>query len=299
MAITTGDLDAGGRAAAARFPGSFLDDEDNQPFQALNLQKSSAEGSIAGSVKMFVLDEEIENSHTRPFFVMSEGQIIGAVKIGHSFKVSPEDFDMMKSLHGLDDPTDEYDKYAYGYRIQAVESFEDSIKVAKAEGVLIDVEAYLPNNVIKMYTVQKSVEERIVASAVLVPGVTDLHDEIYDEDVVREAAYYFLEHYLLDEDHGIDVMHDGEIVPDAIRPLQSFVLDDERTYTVDVPALIDDDHPSKENDTITFPKGSWLMYARVVSDVLWDKVKDGGYTTWSIAGLARVRELRKILSRVA
>jgi len=298
MTITSGDLDTGGRANPVRFPGSFLDEEDKSPTRALNLMKNVSDGSVDGTVKMIVSDEKIENSHKIPYFIMSEGQIVGAVKLGHAFDITESDYDLMKGLHGLPEGGCP-EGGAYGYRIKAIESFEELVKVkTEQNGLVVDVEAYLPNNVIKMMPVQKSTEERIVASAVLVPGVTDLHDEIYDEEVVRAAAYYFLEHYMMDDDHGIDVMHDGEIVPEAIRPVQSFVLDEERTYDVEVPAL-DDDHPAKEMKTLTFPKGTWIMYARIISDTLWGKVKTGDYKSWSIAGLARVVELRKILGRAA
>ena len=89
-------------------------------------------------------------------------------------------------------------------------------------------------------------------------------------------------------------MHDGEVVPDALRVLQSFVLDEDKTYNVDAPTL-KDDHPSREKSEITFPKGTWIMYVRVISDTLWEKVKTGELTGWSIAGLARVTELRKTI----
>jgi len=297
MTITSSDLDDGGRAAPARFPGSFLDNEDKQPFQALNLEKSSADGVLDGSLKMLVLSKSIENSSTKPFFVMSDGQITGAVKLGHSFEMTSDDYDFMQKLHGL--PEGAGSGSTYGYRVSSYEPFEDTVKIAKSEGVVINVEDYLPSNIIKMVPIRKNLEDRIVASAVLVPGVTDLHEEIYDEETVRAAAYYFLEHMYEDDDHGMDVMHDGEVVRNSIRPVQSFVLDEERTYTVDVPALDDEEHPSKSTETITLPKGTWILYARIISDTLWSKVKSGDYTGWSIAGLARVRELRKILSMAA
>jgi hypothetical protein len=291
--IDSSALDNGGKASVARFPGSFLGKDGKIPTKALNLSKSSAEGSVVGTVKLLVLTEKIEGNST--FFVMNEGKIIGSIKIGNPFDMSPSDFDFMSSLHKLEVGSSKNNNF--GYRVESYESFDETISMEKQEKLIVDVESFLPSNVLKMKRVMKSTEERIIAAAVLVPGVTDLHNEIYDEDTVRSAAYYFLEHYLSDDDHGIDVMHDGEIVPDAIRLVQSFVLDEEKTYNVEVPAIDDDEHPAKNIETITYPKGTWIMYARVVSDALWNKVKDGTYKSWSIYGLAFVKTLNKILNK--
>lgn len=298
MTITTGDLAGGGKKNPARFPGSFLNDEQKAPFSALNLVSKSANGAVDGSVKMLVLSEEI-NTHRTPYHVMSDGEVVGAVKLGNSFQMSKEEYEFMQPLHGL--PKGEYNENAYGYRVYEYEPYEDRVKIPNTSGLIVSVEDFLPENIIDVVHIRKSadVEERIFACAVLVPGVTDLHGSIYNEEVVREAAYYFLEHYLIDDEHGIDVMHDGEIVTDAIRPIMSFVLDEEKTYKIDIPAIEDEEHPSKEMDSVTFPKGTWILYARIISDTLWNKVKDGTYTGWSIYGIARVRELRKILDEAA
>jgi len=276
------------------FPGSFLDDTNQHPCQALNLSKGIVSGVRDGVVKMLVLNQDIPRESNEALYLMAEQEIDSAVRLGPSFPVTPTDFEFFKSAHHLDTcPTN-----AYGYRVSSVEPFEEKVKVANDESLIVNVEAYLPQNLLKMVSIHKSIEEHIVASAVLVPGVTDYYKEIYDEETVRAAAYYFLENLWIDDEHGMDVMHDGVIIRDALRPVQSFVIDTEITYTSEVDVL-EDGHPSKDIQTLTLPKGTWIMYARIVSDILWGKVKDGTYTGFSMAGLARVRELRKILATAA
>lgn len=295
MTITSGDLASAGKAPVVSFPGSFLDEEDKHPFRALKLSSDVASGVQDGSLQMVVFDSEIEKSHDEGLFIMDGSNIVGAIKIGYPIALTEDEFHFMKGLHGKD----EYLEGMVAHRVLSVESFDEPYQISlDTDDLICNVESFLPQNVIKLKIVKNFVEERIVASPVLVPGQTDLHNEIYSEETVRAAAYFFLEHFLMDDDHGIDVMHDGEIVPEAIRPVQSFVLDEERTYNVDIRAIEDSEYPLEES-TITFPKGTWILYARIISDTLWEKVKNGEYTGWSIAGLARVTELRKILARVA
>jgi PBSX family phage portal protein len=135
-------------------------------------------------------------------------------------------------------------------------------------------------------------EERIVGGAVLVPGVVDLQGDTYDADTTTAAAYYWLEHYQEDpRENGIKFMHEGEVIFDAARPIQSFVLDREMEFEVEVPAA-GDDHPAKELTTLTYPKGTWILYARIRDDVLWEKFKKGEIKGWSIGGVALVQQLK-------
>lgn len=293
--ISTDGLSGGGKLNPAIFPGSFLDDESKQPQYALRMSMEFAEKVFGGEKRLLVYSSVIDESSEHPFYVMVDDKIVGAIRVGHGFEIVNEDeFNLMSTLHGEEGWADGM----YGYRVIESGMFDSFIPVYMSDkdndSLILSVEKM--TGVVDAQ-VWKSAEERIVAAAVLVPGRTDLQDEIYDEDTVRAAAYYFLEHYLQDEDHGIDVRHEGEIVPDAIRVLQSYVLDEDKTFAVEVPAL-SDDHPVKEKTEITFPKGTWIMYARVISDTLWDKIKTGEFTGWSIAGLARVRELSKMLKAV-
>lgn len=140
-------------------------------------------------------------------------------------------------------------------------------------------------------------EERIVGGAVLVPGVVDLQGDIYAAEVVVAAAQYWLEHYMEDpKENGIKFMHEGETIYDAARPVQSWCLDRDMEFEVDVPAA-GDDHPSKEMNTISYPKGTWMLYARIRDDKLWGMFKSGELSGWSIGGVALVQHLKRLVEQ--
>lgn len=170
---------------------------------------------------------------------------------------------------------------------------------AEAEDRLAQVETFSE----KIYTlpIQKvfkseEADQRIVGGAVLVPGVVDLQGDIYDDQTTEAAAFYWLEHYMEDpKENGIKFMHEGEVIYDAARPIQSWVLDREMSFDVEVPAATGE-HPSKELETLTYPKGTWILYARIRDDKLWNKFKKGEITGWSIGGVALVQTLNKLLA---
>jgi hypothetical protein len=165
----------------------------------------------------------------------------------------------------------------------------------EAEDRLEQVERFSEKNVIQMFKAVSSDEQRIVGGAVLVPGVVDLQGEIYDDEVTEAAAHYWLEHYMEDpKENGIKLQHEGETIYDAARPIQSWVLDRDMTFEVEVPAA-GEDHPAKELTTLTYPKGTWILYARIRDAKLWKKFKSGELKGWSVGGIATVQQLRKML----
>lgn len=144
----------------------------------------------------------------------------------------------------------------------------------------------------KVFKAETETEQHIVGGAVLVPGVVDLQGDIYDDQSTEDAAHYWLEHYMEDpKENGIKFMHQGEVIYDAARPIQSWVLDREMEFEVEVPAA-SDGHPSKELTTLTYPKGTWILYARIRDSSLWDMFKNGELTGWSIGGVAAVQQLK-------
>lgn len=275
------------------FVQSFLYEETEQSQYALQLSSDDADLVFSNEKRVIVYDEPLEKSSEHPYYVMVGGKIVGVVKLGYEFRFDNEaEFNLTKDLH----KEEVWRETLCAYRVEMAGMFDSPLAVYLSEEDknqrILEVEKM--SGVVTTDVWKSVTEERIIAAAVLVPDKTDLHGEIYDKETVRAASYYFMENYLQDDEHGIDVMHDDEVVPDAIRVLQSFILDEEKTYNVEVPAL-DPDHETKEESDITFPEGTWIMYARVISDTLWDRVKKGELNSWSIAGLARVRELRKKL----
>ena len=59
-----------------------------------------------------------------------------------------------------------------------------------------------------------------------------------------------------------------------------------------------EDHPAKDIEEITYPKGTWMMYARSretkSGEALWKKFKSGELLGWSIGGVATVQQLKSL-----
>lgn len=112
-------------------------------------------------------------------------------------------------------------------------------------------------------TVSKADEERYVLGIVLEPDVVDAQSDTYNSDEVRNAEHVFMERY-----RNMGLMHKG-FVNEDVKILESYI------------APVDFDLGG-----IKVKKGTWLMAVRVLSDKLWDQVKGGGLTGFSIGGNA-------------
>lgn len=119
-------------------------------------------------------------------------------------------------------------------------------------------------------------EQRIVCGVVLEPDVTDLHGDTYDEETVREAAWTFMEDFM-----HLGLMHD-ELIDDKVRILESYCAPTNMALPTDTGAF-------------NIRKGTWLMTWRIKDDGLWDDVKSGALTGFSIGAKAQVTNLRKVL----
>jgi site-specific DNA-adenine methylase len=107
-------------------------------------------------------------------------------------------------------------------------------------------------------------DERFVLGIVLEPEVVDAQDDIYSADEIRQAAYRFMEEF-----GGLGLMH-RLAVNDQVKVLESYI------------APVD-----FEIAGVPVKKGTWLLGVRVLSDELWEQVKDGKLTGFSIGGSAR------------
>lgn len=301
--ITSPDLAGGGKKNPARYPGSYLDDEDKHIEHGVVVSKMELEHIESGSEHMLCRLDKCMDIHTVDVAVVHENMALGVARFGPAFEMTWDEVERYKSLHyslaevDFGDSSIKPDR-AYGYMMRTFKKFE--VPVMLAEQIKNRAWSWtIPVQFAEIEDIEKSLvdikvikqnEERVVAAAVLVPDIPDLHGDQYDGPTVRMAAYYFMEHYLQDRRHGIDVMHNGKIIPNAIRVIQSFVLDEETTYPVDVP-VADEEHLSRERKDLTYPADTWIIYARVLSDELWEDIKKGKYTGWSMAGLARVQEV--------
>jgi DNA adenine methylase len=103
-----------------------------------------------------------------------------------------------------------------------------------------------------------------VLGIVLEPEVVDAQGDIYSSDEVRQAAHRFMEEF-----GGLGLMH-GMRVNGQVKVLESYVC------------------PADFNvGEASVRKGTWLLAVRVLSDALWDQVKKGELTGFSIGGSAR------------
>ncbi len=107
-------------------------------------------------------------------------------------------------------------------------------------------------------------DERFVLGIVLEPEVVDAQGDIYSPDEIRQAAHRFMEEF-----GGIGLMH-RLAVNDQVKVLESYV------------APVD-----FEIAGVPVKKGTWLLGVRVLSDELWEQVKEGKLTGFSIGGSAR------------
>jgi hypothetical protein len=306
--ITTPDLAGGGKKNPAHFPGSFLDEEDRRIQNGVLVNDRELERIKSGNEFMLCRLDRCMDLQDFDVAVVSKNNAVGVARFGPGFQMTWDEVERHKSLHCAlaevehGDPAFKPER-SYGYMLKSFREFE--MPVALAEQIQKSYSWVVPvqfaehedvNKTLVDVSIFKQGEERIVAAAVLVPDIPDLHGDKYDGPTVRKAAYYFMEHYLQDRKHGIDVMHNGKIIPNAIRVIQSFVLDEETQYKVEVP-VASDDHISRKREDLTYPADTWIIYARVLSDALWDDIKRGKYTGWSMAGLARVKEvLSKLLA---
>ncbi len=107
-------------------------------------------------------------------------------------------------------------------------------------------------------------DERFVLGVVLEPEVVDAQGDIYSPEEVRQAAHRFMEEF-----GGLGLMHRFR-VNDQVKVLESYL----------APA----DFAIGE---VRVRKGTWLLAVRILADELWEQVKDGRLTGFSIGGSAR------------
>lgn len=107
-------------------------------------------------------------------------------------------------------------------------------------------------------------DERFVFGVVLVPEDVDSQGDIYDQATVRNAAHSFLERF----GGTMKLMHQGRPVTGLVV-LESYVSRAEETHGEE-----------------TFPIGTWFLAVRVRDDGLWEAIKRGDFTGFSIGGTA-------------
>ncbi len=116
-------------------------------------------------------------------------------------------------------------------------------------------------------------EEQTITGIVLKPETTDAQGDIYSAAVIREAAHKFLANYNSKTKLGLQhkTFKSGQ-----------FALVESYLAPGDI---------AINSKIVT--EGSWVMTVKVLDSKLWQMVKDGKLTGFSIGGRAKVQQLTK------
>ena len=167
-----------------------------------------------------------------------------------------------------------------------------NFKVAKAE----DVEE-IPDTFAKSIPLIKGTDpddERFVLGVVLEPEVVDAQGDIYSAEEVRQAAHRFMEElWPASQCHPSDSPLRGsrpvsslreEAVVGGLGLMHRFRVNGQVKVLESYLAPTD-----FEMGEVKVRKGTWLLAVRILSDALWEQVKAGELTGFSIGGSARRR----------
>lgn len=114
--------------------------------------------------------------------------------------------------------------------------------------------------------VRKDEARRIVYGPVLVPGEPDSDGDVVTAEKIEQVAHRWMELY-----QNNDVMH--SLINRAV-PVESYVTPTELQYQL----------PSGES--VTIPKGTWMLGSKVQDDATWQKVLKGELTGFSIMAVS-------------
>lgn len=141
--------------------------------------------------------------------------------------------------------------------------------ILKASPPLVDTEQPAHEPFARAGTVLKAdEEERLIVSIAMVPELVDSQGDIASAEVIEKAAHFFLvgggEIHLQHIDQAITGVHAVE------------------SYIVRRNTKIEDQ---------SVKKGTWVMAVKVWNDSVWQAVKEGRFTGFSIGGFADFEEL--------
>lgn len=112
-------------------------------------------------------------------------------------------------------------------------------------------------------TAPSATEKRLVYGIVLEPETTDSQGDIYSAEAIEQAAHGFMANYQnIGHQHKALVNDGAEVVESYIAPLD-FTLGGQQVKN-----------------------GTWILVVHIASDTLWEQVKSGELTGFSIGGYA-------------
>jgi hypothetical protein len=107
-------------------------------------------------------------------------------------------------------------------------------------------------------------DQRFVLGVVMEPDVVDAHGEYASAETIQKACYEWIESY------GILGLQHQTVVNDKVKLLENYIALNDITIGDEV-----------------IKKGSWVMAVRYLDDDLWQAVKSGEISGFSIGGYAR------------
>ena len=110
--------------------------------------------------------------------------------------------------------------------------------------------------------ITKGTELHLVTGVVLEPETTDAQGDIYNAEEIRKTAHQFMSMY---QGEGNKLMHSK--MNSGLRIVESYI----------VPVDMD-------INGNTIKKGTWLMTSLILDDKVWELVKTGKITGYSIGG---------------
>lgn len=149
--------------------------------------------------------------------------------------------------------------------VEGAQVFVENVKLTKEaeEKVKGDVRRVRITSKILKHWIDPETEERLVTGEALVPEETDLQGDIISAEEVKKSAHHFLRECMT-----MGVQHTATC-PD-LYPVESYI----------APCDLD-------FDGRVVKAGSWIVTTLIKADHIWEKVKSGEITGYSIEALAR------------
>lgn len=111
----------------------------------------------------------------------------------------------------------------------------------------------------RVQIIAKDEDRQVITGPVLVPDREDRHGDVVRESNITDVAYKFMEEY-----QNVDLMHTFQ---DVGVPVESYTAPEELDF-----------------DGTEVPKGSWIISVKVTEPEVWQAVKTGELTGFSIYG---------------
>lgn len=117
---------------------------------------------------------------------------------------------------------------------------------------------------VPIFPVEKANDEHIVCGIVYEPDTVDAQGDSASAEEIQRAAYDFMQNA-----QAFKVMHKGKAV--NVKILESYVAPVDFTI-----------------NKRTIKKGSWVLVTRILDKKLWQDIKAGKFTGYSMGGTAKV-----------